>query len=462
MALTLRYAVRSDTGLVRDTNQDSAYAGPRLLAIADGMGGHAGGDVASSVAIGALAPLDDDSAGGDLIEALRTAMATANDRLREIADDNPRLAGMGTTVTALLKAGGKLGLGHIGDSRAYLLRDGELAQITHDHTLVQTLVDEGRITPEQATTHPQRSMLMRALDGHSEIEPDLSVRELRAGDRYLLCSDGLSGVVSEATMADALAEPDVRAAADRLVELALRGGGPDNITVIVADIVEAGGTSSPVVEGAAAGSAYTPDLVPDTAAGRAARIRRDGRPAPAAAVAGDPGRDPAGDTGRDAGGDRGRGWWRLGAAVLIVLVVLAALAGGGWWYVQSQYYVAAESTSTGKQVAVYRGVDGSVAGLALNHVIQRPHIPLSTLPDYERDRVQKGISANDRADAHKIVQRLRTEQCRTPAAVPSPTVPAPPAGTATAAPPPAPAPTPTVPRPSPSVATVVAPCPSSS
>ena len=162
---------------------------------------------------------------------------------------------MGTTLTAILFAGGRLGLCHVGDSRAYLVRDGQMSQITHDDTFVQTLIDDGRITAEEANSHPQRSLLLRALNGQ-EVEPDLSMREARAGDRYMLCSDGLSGVVSEETLAEALKDPDPEATADRLIELALRSGGPDNVTVIVADVIEdtgGRGRVDPVVDGAAGG-----------------------------------------------------------------------------------------------------------------------------------------------------------------------------------------------------------------
>jgi serine/threonine protein phosphatase PrpC len=182
VTLRLHYALRSDVGHVREGNEDSAYAGSRLIAVADGMGGHAAGEVASSTVIGLLAHLDDDVPGPDLPGAMSHAMREANAQLRDMTTRDVALDGMGTTVTALLSSGPRLGVLHVGDSRAYLLRDNEMIQITHDHTLVQDLVDQGRITPEQASSHPQRSLLMRALDGR-EVEPDVSVREARRGDR---------------------------------------------------------------------------------------------------------------------------------------------------------------------------------------------------------------------------------------------------------------------------------------
>jgi len=237
MTLVLRYAVRSDVGLLREGNEDSAYAGPRLLAVADGMGGHAAGEVASSLTIASMAKLDSEPPGGDMLAELASAVTAANARLQEMIIANPAVEGMGTTLTALFWSDGHAAVCHIGDSRGYLLREGELYQITHDHTLVQSLVDEGKISVDDVSTHPQRSLLLRALDGRSVAEPDLSIHDSQAGDRYLLCSDGLSGVVSDETLRETLATiEDPEAVARQLIELALHGGGPDNITCIVADV----------------------------------------------------------------------------------------------------------------------------------------------------------------------------------------------------------------------------------
>ena len=274
MTLALRYAVRSDVGLLREGNEDSAYAGPRLLAVADGMGGHAAGEVASAVAIAALTDLDEDLPASELLDALADAVARANQILHDMVAADPSIGGMGTTLTAMLWSGTRAALCHIGDSRAYLLSGGELQQITHDHTLVQSLVDDGRISPAEAATHPQRSLLLRALDGSSDVEPDLSIREAQVGDRYLLCSDGLSGVVSEPVLHRTLAtvaEPDD--AVRQLVELAITGGGPDNITCIVADVVDSATAVRPpsevsVLAGAASNGGGRPMMRADGTAGR--------------------------------------------------------------------------------------------------------------------------------------------------------------------------------------------------
>ena len=233
--VTLRYAAASDRGLVRASNEDSLYAGSRLVAVADGVGGQAAGEVASELAIEAVAPLDDVDS-DDPVEDLRAAVDAANRMIRAASEADPSRLGMATTITALYLSRGKLALAHAGDSRAYLLRDGEFSQVTRDDTYVQRLVEEGRITAEEAGTHPQRSLVTRVLQG-SQVEATVTSPEPVPGDRYLLCSDGLPDAVPadeiESTLRD---ESDLERCVSRLVQLALAGGGPDNITVIVAEI----------------------------------------------------------------------------------------------------------------------------------------------------------------------------------------------------------------------------------
>jgi PPM family protein phosphatase len=242
-SLIVRYAVRSDIGRKREDNEDAAYAGSRLLAVADGMGGHAAGEKASAAVIEALRPLDTEVPEGELLNALDHAVRRAKAALRDMAEANPALSGMGTTLTALLWSGSQLGLVHIGDSRAYLVRDGEVFQITHDHTLVQSLLDDGKITADEVASHPNRSLLLKALstnDGSKE-EPDLQLLQARPGDRYLLSSDGLHVTVPAEVITEVLLtvrDPD-QAAGD-LLKLAMDAGGPDNITCIVADVSSPG------------------------------------------------------------------------------------------------------------------------------------------------------------------------------------------------------------------------------
>ncbi|KZS67578.1 PP2C family protein-serine/threonine phosphatase [Mycobacterium ostraviense] len=349
MTLVLRYAARSDRGLVRANNEDSVYAGARLLALADGMGGHAAGEVASQLVIAALAHLDDDEPGGDLLGKLEAAVRAGNSAIAAQVEMEPDLEGMGTTLTAILFDGNRLGLVHIGDSRGYLLRDGELTQITKDDTFVQTLVDEGRITAEEAHSHPQRSLIMRALTGH-EVEPTLTMREVRAGDRYLLCSDGLSDPVSDETIHEALKIPDVAESAYRLIELALRGGGPDNVTVVVADVVDYEyGQTQPILAGAVSGDDDQLTL-PNTAAGRASAItpRKE-------AVKRVP---PSAETFHRHRWSRRR--IMLVAVLATVLVVAALFIGRA--IIRNNYYVA-EYNGT---VSIMRGIQGSLLGMPLH------------------------------------------------------------------------------------------------
>ncbi|UUO02119.1 protein phosphatase 2C domain-containing protein [Mycolicibacterium novocastrense] len=356
MTLVLRYAARSDRGLVRANNEDSVYAGARLLALADGMGGHAAGEVASQLVIAALAHLDDDEPGGDLLSKLDAAVREGNSAIAAHVEADPELEGMGTTLTAILFAGNRLGLVHIGDSRGYMLRDGELTQITKDDTFVQTLVDEGRITAEEAHSHPQRSLIMRALTGH-EVEPTLIMREARAGDRYLLCSDGLSDPVSQETILEALQIPDVAESADRLIELALRGGGPDNVTVVVADVIDNNaydyGQTQPIIAGAVSGDDDQPP--PNTAAGRASAFNpRRNEAKRALPEPEEPPRPPK---------SRRR---MFIAAALVVLVVLAGLAVGRE-IIRSNFYVTAHDGV----VSIMRGVPGSILGYPLQEPYRR-------------------------------------------------------------------------------------------
>jgi serine/threonine protein phosphatase PrpC len=392
MTLVLRYSARSDRGLVRQNNQDAVYAGPRLLALADGMGGHAAGEVASSLVISALAPLDEDDPGDDLLTELRDATVEGNAAITRHVADAPDLEGMGTTLTAILFAGSRLGLVHIGDSRAYQLRDGVFTQITKDDTFVQSLIDEGRITEEEAQTHPQRSLLLRAITGQ-DVDPSLTIREARPGDRYLLCSDGLSGVVSDETLADTLqAYRDPRECADRMIELALRGGGPDNITCIVADVVDIEfGEDAPIM-GGSVGDGSEDGPPPDSAAARASATTLT-RSAPRRVV-------PA----AQAPAARRRSRLRLGIGVL---AVLALLIGGGvlarMWVMQ-QYYVGADV----EQVGIFQGVRGEVLGIPLHQVAERSDIALDDLPETERSQVRDGIIASNGLDgARGLVERLR-------------------------------------------------------
>ncbi|HEY7144731.1 MAG TPA: PP2C family serine/threonine-protein phosphatase [Streptosporangiaceae bacterium] len=417
MTIALRYAVRSDVGLLREGNEDSAYAGPHLLAIADGMGGHAAGEVASAVAISALAGLDAELPVGDLLDLLAQAVASANSTLHEMSLQDPSVEGMGTTLTAMLWSGSSVALCHIGDSRAYLLRDGDFYQITHDHTLVQTLVDDGRLSPEQAHSHPQRSLVMRALQSSTDAEPDLSMREAEVGDRYLLCSDGLSDVVTEQTLQQTLTTfTDREKAVHQLIDLAIRGGGPDNITCIVADVVDPGADADPdgqtsVIVGAASNGDGRSWPRPDSPAARARLLTKPGTagfPAAGQTTAGSPdglnGRAVPGDDDGLAQASLPRRRWPLVTSILAILVLV--VAGGGyaaWRYTQSQYYVGAD----GSQVVIYRGVNQNVAGLSLSSVYQRTGISMDHVTANDKPQITSTITASSLPDARRIVTNIR-------------------------------------------------------
>lgn len=399
MALTIRSVARSDVGLVRKGNEDSGYAGPRLLAVADGMGGHAAGEVASSATIDELLHVENSFTDGDPLNELDSAVVAANDRIRQLVLDDPDREGMGTTLTALLWTGADIRLAHIGDSRAYLLRDGTLRQLTHDHTFVQTLIDDGRITPDEAGVHPARSLILKALDGKPDPELDLEILEVRPGDRFLVCSDGLSGVVSDETLRDTLSQQsELGKAADALVELALRGGGPDNITVVVADVVDTAAPPGPddTVEaylvGAASGDQQAPPL----------RSRR-GRSAAASRADAEP------EELRYAPQPPRRFRWLRRLAVVAVLGVLAwAGASLAMDWIRGQYYVGHHAG----EVAIYRGVSQEVGPLRLSdlHTIAEG-LPVDALPAPFRDRVNSTIAADNLPVAQRIVADLRREAC---------------------------------------------------
>jgi PPM family protein phosphatase len=396
----LRVGGRSDVGLHRRNNQDSMYAGTYLIAVADGVGGAAGGEVASWVTITALTPLDRETV-ADPQSALRAAAEQADTSIRETVARNPDLAGMSTTLTAILATDDELTLAHIGDSRAYLLRGGELTQLTHDHTLVQSLIDEGQITEDEALTHPRRSWILRALDGRGQPDLDIVPLDVEPGDRYLVCSDGLSSYVSEADIAAALAGDDPQLAAERLTALALKAGGPDNISCVVADPVTGELVHQPPILGGAIAE-----------------------PPPPAVTAQASAQPPAPTTGEkvDAGEpvrQRSVGK-RLAVLAAFVVVLVAAGVAGVAVYIHRQWYVA----PAGGQVAVYRGVQGHAAGIHLSHLQVRTNLPVTALPQDDRDRVTNGIQASGgQSGASDVVTNLRHEACAlvTPTALASPT-----------------------------------------
>ena len=393
------------------------------------MGGYEAGEVASASVITSIAPLDSHPVPeSELVEALSKALVTAKETLRGIVGTDPAVGSMGTTLTALLWSDGVAALCHIGDSRAYLLRDGEFFQVTRDHTFVQALVDQGRIRPEEAHTHPQRSLLLRALDGKSDADPDMSVLDVRAGDRFLLCSDGLPVVTSDEAIMQVLAEtPEPADTVLRLIELALAGGGPDNITCIVADVIDTEHsrvkpTRAPVVAGAAA-TENVHDTRPlgkavseaDAGLTSLRMLPADGTASSLASAAasvsvadigsGDQAR-PAGRREAAVGARRRRRWpvMSLVLALFVVLIGVGLLI--GYQVTQSQYYV---GISRG-QVAIYRGLNQSLFGISLSHLYQRTPVGISLVPQADVQAISR-TSAGSLAQARHFVANIRMDSC---------------------------------------------------
>ena len=484
MALHLRIASHSEVGLVRKMNQDSGYASPHLLVVADGMGGAAAGDLASAVAIDSIKrldtpdlltgtppaaspadtggpatppadgtehtvivpPADDDTAErgpaglNPLLGRFAATVADANDRIADLVAADYALEGMGTTVTGAVFDGQRIGLVHIGDSRAYLLRAGHLERLTHDHSWVQSLVDDGKISPDEAAYHPHRSLLLKVLNGQPANDPDLTTVELQAGDRLLFCSDGLCGLVDDPHIGELAAHPDLEVAVTDLVDAALAAGGIDNITVILAEAVPDGGSveaaededtavrpvvAATVVLGAAAErdipsvprrSALVPGLSSD-------HEDEDDTPANGteATVAKAPPATRDDESRYTPGPPSKRPIVRTLLVGLAILLVAAAGLGAGYAWTRTQYFVGA----AGDQVAIYQGLPDGIPGLQLSQVYEVQDLPVASLPPYYQAQVAAGIEVASVEAARVTVEQLRemARRCAqpTPSPTPSPT-----------------------------------------
>lgn len=400
-------AALSHTGKVRANNQDSGFAGSNLFVVADGMGGHAGGDVASSLAISHLEPLDTTYATpAEAERTLRDAIIDTAGDIIETVNERPELSGMGTTVSALVMVDDYAVIAHIGDSRIYLYRDETLTQITTDHTFVQRLVDSGRITPEEARYHPRRSVLMRVLgDMDPAPEVDTFIMPTRPGDRWLLCSDGLSGVVDDAHTDKVLFQglPPGRTA-DMLLKQALDAGAPDNVTVVLVDV---GGqhpvfSGTPTVVGSASNTGGVE--IPAARSGRASWLH------PARQAANEPTHfEPAPEYLEEViEADRRRArrrriTWIVGFLVVIALLVAGLFVAYSW--TQTRYYVGADDDT----VVIYRGIQQGIGPFALSSVYEDTGIPLANLTQFDRAAVEATVSARSLADAQLIVERLTKE-----------------------------------------------------
>lgn len=424
--LVLDYSAISDVGRVRKDNQDSGYAGPWLLSVCDGVGGAARGDIASGTAVQQLRRLDEQPPGelapDDLVGQVAGALHRAHDRIGELVDEDPALNGTSTTATVLLFDGHRVAVGHVGDSRAYLYRDGRISQLTSDHTFVQSLIDEGRITEAEARVHPHRNLILKALDGIHEAEPDLFLVELEAGDRLFLCSDGACGVLDDARLADILSSGTPDYAAVELVRASLEAGSSDNVTCIVADVLDETGAAQradelaalePLLVGAAAElrrrvprGTRSPSLFRGHRSGDTGELEPvlaeipEGLPPDAHAIPSDP-IDP--EAARYALRPPARfGWlrWVMVAAVVGGLVWIAAAA--AWSWSQQQYFVSEEEGV----VYIYRGVNTELPGASLYEPYERTNVDLDRLTELQADNVRQGMSAGSLDGARQIIENL--------------------------------------------------------
>jgi len=403
-------SARSDVGRVRTSNQDSGYAGQFFFVVADGMGGHAGGDVASGIAVRDLAILDRRfSSVAEARAALVAQLKTINEKLSHVVDSNPALAGLGTTVSGMVRVGDRFVVAHIGDSRIYRLSNGELSQVTADHTFVQQLIDSGRITEAEAKDHPRRSVLMRVL-GDVDDDPSIDATDLPAipGERWLLCSDGLTGVLNDAEVRDLLAAdvgPDAVSA--RLVDRGLAGGGPDNITVIVVDVAgEDGEARSDFVGSAASKRKFPAVRSGDTGSSprpktRSVPVSTSELPLPTT----EPKPSVDSELARPGLSVRARRRVRAGIIFLLVLALIAAAAVGGFNWTQTRFYLGA----SGSHVAVFQGIPVTLGGISLSRVYLDSDVLVSSLRAYEKSQVTQSVSFDNVSDAVTALNRITGE-----------------------------------------------------
>lgn len=376
--LALRFAGRSEIGLVRRNNEDSGYAATDIAVVADGMGGHEAGELASAATIASVVNAAKLATEADEVLAhLSEAVITAGEYIADVVAANRELTGMGTTMTAVAIRGERLAVAHVGDSRAYILRDGDFQQITKDHTFVQTLVDAGEITKEQAAVHPRRNLMMRAIDGIHAVDVDLSVREAKIGDRLMLCSDGLCGVVAEEEIRIALSASDLTSAVTELIDGAIAAGAPDNVTVIVADVVAQALEVDPVVLGAAADS--------------------DNQERLPAVLFPEEQRDNLNPT-EVYYQVKKRSW--LLPIISTFLVIGIGVAGGIFW-LANQWFVGVFKP-TG-EVATFQGIPSA----GLYRVIDVAQFKVDALPNFERTQVEKTIDATTYREASQILEKLK-------------------------------------------------------
>jgi protein phosphatase len=376
--LSLRFAARSEIGIVRRNNEDAGYAATDLLVVADGMGGHEAGELASAATIAAVVAAASDSVGADeVLNQLAEAVITSGEYIADVVAGNRDLAGMGTTVTVVALREDRIAMAHVGDSRAYVYRDSELQQMTKDHTFVQTLVDSGEITLEEAAVHPRRNLMMRAIDGIHAVEVDLSVRETREGDRYLLCSDGLCGVIDSSQIAECLSHEDLTQAVTLLIDAAMSAGAPDNITVVVADVVNDNIEVDPVLIGSAADSLNQSRLpavdFPDEGEASIQVQEWDFL-------------------------EVSKSW--LVPVLSTVGVIAIGIAATIWWLANQWFVGVYEKENV---VAIFQGVPAG----GMYRLVEVSQINVDSLPEYERDQVSQTFESGSFEGAEAAIDRLK-------------------------------------------------------
>ena len=341
------FGSRTDIGCLRDHNEDSLVVTPPLFAVADGMGGHAAGEVASEIAVRVLSELAPEHPDG---EALGRAIEEANRAVIQAAHEGRGRQGMGTTMTAAMLEGERLVIAQVGDSRAYLLHQGKLQQLTRDHSLMADMIEAGQLTPEEARTHPQRSVITRALGSDVHLHPDIYEINVETGDRLLVCSDGLSGMVFDDQIESTLRRvQDPQRCASQLVNEAIAAGGHDNVTVIVADV-----------------TGY-------------AEVRRKKLAR------------------------------KTKLSIALVLVLFAAIVAGAAWGTQTYLNTAAYLANDNGKVAVYRGVPGSVLGLSFSHLERTTDVTVADLQPGVANRLNEGIRVDDMEAADALVKEYEDE-----------------------------------------------------
>jgi protein phosphatase len=415
MAIRVVSSSQSDKGKVRTSNQDSGYAGVNLYVVADGMGGHAGGDIASALATQHVAKIDDVYEDSDqAMASLLDAMREANQTLSDTVDKFGYLAGMGTTMDAVIFTGDIANIAHIGDSRVYLMRDSQMQQITKDHTWVQQLVDSGRLTEEEALVHPRRNVILRVLGDTSE-EPEFDIHQLevRPGDRLLLCSDGLCGVVPTALIEENMRVANLDEAIELLIDEAKEYGAPDNVTVLLLEIrdeEEVGDFQQPITW---LGSAANEVVIKQNSAGRILEMfspkawveafRDIGRKETFYSV-----KDPALEKAIGEFDGKVRSWRLRGIAFFLVLALISGgTLFGVYSYIQTRYYLGVENGN----VAIYQGIKESFGGIGFSKLYKESEIRVTDLPEFQQELILKSISADSLADAEiKLEQILESSK----------------------------------------------------